>query len=524
MIETGFFIIGLAWLVPNSSYPWLSFWMETVASTGLFLVATTILIKKKYISSNKYFNQFFVFILTCLLIDFIFRKNYHGDYFIGIYFILIFSTSVIVGLNLIEQSLKEIFSTAILIASILSALLAIAQFFEIPLSSAYFRERAFGSRTFANAGQPNHLATMLSFGVIALYSIRRKFSTPSFIAILSIIAFAAASSQSRTAILQFICIFLLLGFIYLKTRSPSLIIKSTIPLFFLFTYIYLIPKIKEFLQITSERNFIEIGVKSSRFDYWRSMLEAISNKPIFGYGWLRNVEAQLTATTNTTKEAVFQYSHNLFVDAFIWFGVPAGCIFIYLLIRVSFDALLVKNANERIYFIGFFAFLIHCMLEYPFAYLHLLIPAGIFLGISLQSSSKNITLHRPLTYFSTISTILISIAIFQDYKKNESIINELRFRYVNIGIFNEKPIVKNIIFLDQLDSWIKASSEKPIDANNSSTENYDNAALRYGTEKLLFHRYLAYTHEGNTKKSEESIKYICKIYSKATCEKYRSVH
>lgn len=521
MIETGFFIIGLSWLVPNSSYPWLSFWMETVASAGLFLVITAILIKQKHITSNQYFNQFFVFISACLLIDFIFRKNYHGDYFVGIYFILIFSISVIFGLNLLEQSLKEIFSTAILIASILSALLAIAQFFEITLSSAYFRERAFGSRTFANAGQPNHLATMLSFGAIALYTLRRKFSTPSFIAILSILAFAAASSQSRTAILQFIFIFLLLILINLKTRNPSLIIESAIPLFFLFIYIYLIPKIKEFLQITSERNFIEIGVKSSRFDYWISMLEAIANKPIFGYGWLRNVEAQLTETTSTTKEAVFQYSHNLFIDAFIWFGVPVGCIFIYLIIRIIFSALLAKNTNERIYFIGFFVFLIHCMLEYPFAYLHLLIPAGIFLGISLQSSSKNKTLHLPFAYFSTISTILISAAIFQDYKKNESIINELRFRYINIGAFNEKPIVKNIIFLDQLDSFIKASSEKPIDTNHLSTENYNKAALRYGTEKLLFHRYLAYMHEGNTKKSEESIKYICKIYSKATCEKYR---
>lgn len=524
MIETGFFIIGLSWLVPNSSYPWLSFWMETVAATGLLLIATAILFQQKHLTTNKPLNQLCVFIFACLLIDFFFRKIYYGDYFIGICFLLIFSISVIIGLNLVQQSFKEVFSTALLIASVLSALLAIAQFFEITLSSAYFRERAFGSRTFANAGQPNHLSTMLSFGVVALYTIRKKFSKPSFLIILFTLAFAAASSQSRTAILQFIVVFLLLNLIYFKTKNTALIIESAIPLFFLFTHIYLIPKIKEFLQITSERNFIEIGVKSSRFDYWRSMLEAISKKPIFGYGWLRNVEAQLTATTSTTKEAVFQYSHNLFVDVFIWFGVPAGCIVIYLLIRISFDALLIKNTNERIYFIGFFTFLIHCMLEYPFAYLHLLIPAGIFLGISLQSSSKNTPLHRPLTYFSIISTILISAAIFQDYKKNESIINELRFRYINIGTFNEKPIVKNIIFLDQLDSWIKASSEKPIDANNSSTENYDKAALRYGTEKLLFHRYLAYTHEGNTKKSEESIEYICKIYSIATCEKYRSVH
>lgn len=520
MIEIGFFIIGLSWLVPNSSYPWLGFWMDTVASIG-FLCTLFVFLQFKKIILSAYLILLVIFFTAFLLIDFSFRGGYFGDYFVGMFFLLIFLLSVLIGENLENQYLKDAFSTAILIAAILSALLAIAQLFEINLSSAYFRERHYGTRTFANAGQPNNFGTMLSFGVVALYTIRRKFSTLSFVIILLIISLAAASTQSRTSILQFICISLILIIIYFKEKVFKLKIESVLPLILIFTSTIIVSKAKEILQITSERNITEIGIKNSRFDYWNSMLEAIFQKPITGYGWLRNAEAQLIGTTETTKEAIFQYSHNLFIDIIVWFGIPAALIAIFLMLKISYDALSSKIIDEKLNSIGFLIFLIHCMLEYPFAYLHLLIPAGIYLGISLQTSGSNKALPRPVYCFVIMTSLLMTFIIFKEYRSNESIVTELRFRNLNIGAFNASPIVHENLFLDQLSSWIKASYEKPLDSENLSTENYEKAALRYGTEKLLFHRHLAYRYKGDMEKSKESIKFICKVNTEEICGKYK---
>lgn len=94
----GFFLIALAWLVPNTSQPWIAFWTETVACVGLLLVAHSFFWKKQ-LPLPRTSLAWICTALALLFIDWILRENtYFGDYIAGYIYISSFFIAILTGM------------------------------------------------------------------------------------------------------------------------------------------------------------------------------------------------------------------------------------------------------------------------------------------------------------------------------------------------------------------------------------------------------------------------------------------
>lgn len=522
LFNIGLIIILLAWCVPNLAHPWSGFWLETTAVFGL-LICVTYLITKN-IKINIASVVFLISMIFLLTFDLIIRSNfYYGDYILGAGYFLIFFLSILVGININER--VDLFFFIVITFAIISSLLALTQWLAPEIKNIYIREVPYGNRVFANTGQPNHLSTMLALGAASTLAITHKISKNFQIFLIFILAFTTSLTQSRTGILQF---FAISSFTYLLSEGG---LKKKFALLFPFIFIlistYLVRKISFRMDLPISRDILETGVQSMRTTHWRSLFEAFLKEPLLGYGWLHTAEAHLIGSNNAGKELILSYAHNIIFDFFLWFGLIGGFIFIAasIIFLIDFNSTKINNHPQIFGFTGFSIFIIHCLLEYPFSYLHILITASIFLGISLKNCERSFLLKFKYKTFLLFISSLIFLMTLTDYLKSTETIEAMRFKY--LGIIDEKSKIKEnkIIFLDQLEGWIQSSYKLPSkDIEKKELIAYEKAALRYGTNRLVLHAALANNYYGQIKEGEKFIENLCKINTIRECKKYKALY
>lgn len=519
MQQLGIFLLSLAWLIPNISSPWISFWMETVAVTGLVFMSIAT-IKYKNISLDRRVIFLFLFFIAIQIFNLLLRPNaYYGDYFLGIFYFFCFFAAITIGQNNPDY-FEKIFSI-FLITALVSLGIALAQWLNLDFDRMYLREIPPNSRPFANTGQPNHLGTLMVWGMIAALAIRAqaKISVATTLLLLAALSFGAALTQSRTALIQFIGCSVLIIFFRRRNILPISSIWAVIAIGMIFIFTLLLPDISIWLGTAVERSVSETGIKTNRTQHWLSMLDAIAVHPWIGWGWQGAAQAQLQGTQFAIKESIYQYTHNIALDIIIWFGLPAGII---LLILISHKYFIIfkktRTPAQAFGFLAFFAFTIHCLLEYPFSYMHLLIPAGIFFGLASNEPTNERNkipsiFIKPIIF---ISSCLIIFIVFE-YKKIEEYTMGLRFSYANIGQI-KLPDSPSVILLTQALSLAKKTNLRPKENINTDEANeYFQAAMRYGTLRLLLHAALAAGFQENPLKSKEFLMNICKIHSPSGC-------
>jgi len=147
---------------------------------------------------------------------------------------------------------------------------------------------------------------------------------------------------------------------------------------------------------------------------WNMFTNAIMERPVFGFGFGRSavISAQLLEAEKYPEVHVsFFYSHNIFLDIFLWVGVPIGVVIIFFLAKWIIDIFLrAKTPFQGMGFAMLLVVLIHGMVEYPLYYLYFLLPFGIILGAldrSLKKEKKNVIFEIcPKTVL-----ILLSLAV-----------------------------------------------------------------------------------------------------------------
>lgn len=520
-VSIGLFFIALAWLVPNTSQPWISFWTEAVALTGLFITAHAHFWKNKL---NLPYSSlvWLATALSLLGIDWIFRENtYPGDYITGCIYISSFFVAMVVGIHIKQRSTH--FFVYLTFVAIISCFIATAQWLQLDFNRLYVKELAPQDRPFANSGQPNHLGTFLSLGIVATAILYTQIQASQALVwiLYGILTWGAALTQSRTTFIQIIIFSTISLYLSKKNKITLPLILCIAPSILFFLFSSCLPIFNETLGISQSRPLYETGIKTSRFNHWFSMLEAIQTKPWWGFGWLHAAEAHINGTDFAIRESIFQYSHNIILDAMLWFGIPATLIFLILFskdLRLTFFSL--KNSKEYLSLIAFFLFLIHCLLEYPFAYIHILIIGGIFFGIAKENqhtialSFKSITPKIALAFTTIASTFVIL-----DYIKLEATTTKLRFQYAKIGNNDSEIRIPKFIVIDQAENYIKASYILPnYNITKEDVQRINLTAMRYGTQRLLFHSALAHAFVGANIESQTALNNICKIHSKNSCD------
>lgn len=383
---------ALAYFSTITFYSSMTFYKEIFAIFGfIFLLLIIIFFKKIYITK---FIIFSFIIAIFPIIQYFFGLIYFfQDAMLSSFYIIIFILGIFCGLNYKlndKNNLLNSFLTMFILVGLLSFFIGVNQYFSWYKSDLLFAA-THGSRMSANFGQPNHLSTFLLmslFSVFYLYQ-NNKISKKIIFLIVPILMCGIVLTQSRTA--WVVCAITSLLYLYYNYEKKDVLNVIFLNIIFMGLVVYL-PSLINFFNYTKNTQVItRFDVESSRFSIWPQLLHAILEKPWTGYGWGQVSVAQLsTMTPQSPKGEWFTYSHNLFIDIWVWNGLVLGSVINILILYMLYRCYInLKSKSDLMLFLAFIAFFIHCFLEYPYAYTYFLMPAGLILGYTFCQKNND---------------------------------------------------------------------------------------------------------------------------------------
>lgn len=391
-----FILLVLAWLYPFHYAPWF------VAENEFFIlmlpcVWSFTLLKYRKIKTNE------LLIFPLVLLFFSFIQYLIIEYYFLEDFVLVSIYSLFILLTLtISQLYKKkehiyLFLKIIIFLCLINSIIVLCQYFDI--RSIFILEHSSAHRFYANIGQPNHLSTLFSVGVISsvlLY--KHKIIKIKTLYITSIyLTFFIFLTGSRTGILTLFCM-MFLGLIFRKTKN----IKFNFQFFGFLSLTYLI--FTYFFANNSRNNVksLNAALNDSRLTLWSDSISSILANPWIGYGINGVRTSRLFSDLNF--KIPYISSHNIFLDFFLWFGIVGGLFFCFYLLIIFIKII---EDTDRGYEILLFLtpFIIHSLFEYPFRYLYLLI-----LIIPAFSLIKNLKIFY-ISRFLFLSIILVYVAL-----------------------------------------------------------------------------------------------------------------
>lgn len=428
----------------------------------------------------------------------IFGKIYFfGDALMAFIYIFSFGIAVLIGINLrrnlgLDKIIRFI-SGVYICAGLISSYIILKQWLLLSNGGIWSVDLPSGGRPFANFAQPNNCASFLLLSALAtLYIFEKKIINHlSAIGLIVLLLFCLALTQSRAAWVFIIC-FLVWWFWKINSFSARLS-KYLIfcPLGVLILFIWTIPYLSSSLEIISTSDIItRVTTGYQRIPMWHQMLLAISDEPIWGYGWNQVSVAQLSIYLKYPISVWTEHSHNIFLDLLIWNGVPIGSTIIaFFIIWLWQLSKLTKSVEIFIGLAMMGVLIVHSMFEYPLEYAFFLLPMGLILGAlsfdlydeGVKFFSKNIGM-----IVFIISTILFTW-IFIEYRRVEEDTRLLQFELKNIGETHAIQDAPNIMLLTQLRERIRFLRTQP--QNNITQEQMirmRQVTYRYGDSINLY--------------------------------------
>lgn len=383
-------LLSLAWIIPNHTKPWMAFYSDAIAGVMLLIVAFGVLFR----SSGK-----LGVIGLCLLFLFLAAVPWlqysvgvvhsSGMAWINSLYLIGLSLAIFIGWNWERSTPGECLDflfLAISIAAVISVGLQLLQWFHLPPGNfwvAYVGD----SRFSANMAQPNQLATLLllsAMGVAWGYARKALGAVISIILVLYLL-FGVVLTESKTAGLNIVGVLIVLYFFWGESRPKFFnFILLGFGVYFVSLYLSL-PVINEFL-------FGELSVRRAvgdavRLEMWKSLVKAVVERPLLGYGWGQTTEAVFASTDFPGTGGMTKHSHNLILDIFIYNGLVVGG-FVVLVLGATFRQFIAHLKRE--YFIipllAVGLVIVHGMLELPLHYAYFLLPFGMILGVLGQRS------------------------------------------------------------------------------------------------------------------------------------------
>ncbi|MDA8445991.1 O-antigen ligase family protein [Paracidovorax valerianellae] len=422
---SGLCVLVFAWLVPNHYSPWISFYNEFLAAVGLWILALSLFWHTEKLILPRTVG--IPVVLGLLMIGgdwYAGRIVFQSDVGYGLIYLSILLLSGVVGANLgmgylsknFNYPLKNKFvinlTWSLVVGALVSAIIGTIQWMKWPAGLWIMESQG---RAYSNLAQPNHYATLLAMGVggAGLLFETKQVSKSIFYGIVLWLCWGVLSSESRTGFLAVALIFVIwtLNKNSLPTQSGCwwrLIGVLTIWM----TARVMWPRFSELMGASESRNIINFH-SDSRLILWKQLGAAIVEHPWHGYGWLQIGRAQDVVAPEISAQAV-SYSHNLFLDITLWFGLPLSILLLILSFK-WIQSVFVPSLPERIYPLAVIAPLaLHSMLEFPYAYTYFLIAGGLFVGvISAMKNEPALRLPKFLLVILLISTATAGMALMR---------------------------------------------------------------------------------------------------------------
>ena len=414
---------------------------------------------------------------------------------------------------------------AIVIASILSVGLQLHQWFG--LNRLFLWDMGSTSaRPFANFGQPNLLATFLLWGILAVaWGLQRKYIGISCAIFLALyLLFGLALTSSRTA---WIAVMLALAGawywrdLWRSKLTPWVVLGLNI---YFVVCLYVKGWVRILLQIGEIEDIARVA-SETRPQVWALFVDAIQQRPWFGYGWGQIARAHLEVAENHPPlNILFSHAHNIILDLILWCGLPLAltvCAALSWWIFRNFRA--IKRPEDVLLFMFVVVVINHAMLEYPLSYAYLLLPLGMVIGVldvRLEARSWEVGGRWIVVSIWVASTLLLSL-IIRDYFRVEASYLALRFEFANFQTSRPKE-PPNVLLLTQLREMIRYSRFEPYRGmTNEEIEWMLSVASLYPGAGIIHKLAAALAWNHRPEEAQLWLRRMCKMVPAEQCDAVR---
>ncbi|MDE2627960.1 MAG: O-antigen ligase C-terminal domain-containing protein [Burkholderiales bacterium] len=531
-LNLGLVALALGWLLPGHYPPWVTYQQQWMAALGAALIAFVALVGGRASLRWPWLATLIaLYAAVPLLQGLAGQLHFISDSVLPALYLVAFAVCMVSGAALARQSATEwidALMTAVVVAALVSMVLALAQWLRVE-QDVFIAELPPGGRPFGNLAQPNQLATLLALGIVGMlrfYELRRLggFAVALVVACLG---FGMVMTQSRTGWL-FLAVLVLWWAVMRRRASLRLSTYAVVSASLLFVAVT-----ANWEQLNQALLLATTGLEERlqpglRGQHWLILLDAVSQSPWWGYGWLQVSTAQAAAAlAHPATHEMLQDSHNVVLDLAVWMGVPLAAVFVAAV--TLWLARQVRNCRgpetwTLLAAVG--AILTHALLEYPLDYTFFLLPLGLLMGSieGVASPTVDRTHPRWTVALPLAGLVLMLVWIGRECMQVEDSTRQLRFLMMGVGINRVSSVPPpDVVLLDAPREyhryWLTPARAGMTDAeinwmrNVSQRNAFPPAMLRFA---------LAAGLNGRAQESARTLALLCKVHPKERCDEGRA--
>jgi len=489
--------LSISWILPNHYYPWLAFHLDAWASISLITAAVVVIWRSKTLTPIHWLPLFWVILMGIPGLQTLFGLiPLTGVAWISSAYMVGFCLALVIGAQWEANQANQLgdgLFLAIGIAALVSVGLQLQQWLQIE-GIELWKMGGGPGRPFANFGQPNQLGTFLLWGLLAIGWgwIRQRIGGLIALSMALFLLFGLALTGSRTAWIG-LSVLVLASWIWRRQwGNPRLpIIVTGLGLYFVLcvvTQAWLRSAILGNAPLPD--GYMDPMSGQHRLLAWALFWDAIAQRPWFGYGWYQVVPAQMAmAIEHPTLHGFFTSTHNLFLDLFIWCGVPLGLLItIALLVWVWQKVRAVRHAEDVILLLLLAVVFNHAMLELPLHYAYFLLPVGLVMGTLNTRSGETPVFFLPRWVSAGVwlAVALLLTLIIRDYMRVEPSHENFRMEKMRIKVARIGP--PDVLLLTQWRDQIEVSRVEPSAGMNSKDIDQMRHVANFFAGAFLIHK------------------------------------
>jgi O-antigen ligase len=342
-----------------------------------------------------------------------------------------------------------------------STAIAFAQVFELWGGSGWVYPTAY-RRPGGNLAQPNHLAILLLMGMASTLVLNRRgrYSVAACALVLAFLALGLAITESRAGFIGFS---VLLGWWWVARRRvfPDMPAWFGVAAAAFYAMCFLWrPEVLAALQLAPDSSSSRLGQPGLRLLLWQQMADAVLLRPWFGWGVLGVAEAHNAVAHRTIVSDALSYAHSIILDLAVWIGIPLTLAFLVVALRWAGRRLMAPQSAATWFGLALaMPLAVNSLVEYPYAYAYLLVPAGLALGYVEGVRGAQPWLR--LGARSALALLLASGAVLLwsawEYVEIEDDFRVVRFEQLKLGRTPDDHAVPRVVLLTQLGALLTGS-------------------------------------------------------------------
>lgn len=533
VFSLGFILLFASWMNTIHFPPWTSWHNEIFAFASTLLLALAIVCSSwkrgaGMIAIPVVAVPFLALMGLALAQALMGRIVFAGDVVVITFYLALYVLASVVGYTVAQQganhsgrsfSAIQQLAVVLVLGGVCSVTAALAQAFDLWGLGTWIVPLQQLRRPGGNIAQANQLATLILFSMCSVLYLfeAKRLSALSATCIAILLVLGLAITESRGGVLSFV---LLAAWWWAMNKRIGFTLsrRSFVVwvLFFCLSY-WSWPSFFNLVHEGGGSGLFAARLNATggtRFVVWAQLFHAALEHPWFGWG-LREVSTAHNAVAlmypGDMAEA-FTYAHNVVLDLLVGIGFPLTLVLVVLVTRWMWRRACAVDSVLAWYCLAIaIPFVVHSMLEFPFAYAYLILPVMLCLGVLEGRLSSDSSLRVPSWLAAAILGLLSGMMVWSaiEYVEVEEDYRIVRFESLQLGQTPSAYDRPHIVLLTQLGALLEAGRIVPAPQMQPETiELARKVALRFPWPATQNRYALALALNGNAEEAVRQLRVI----------------